>query len=119
MIDLLIVDDQPATRAGVKMLLDLEPDIRVVGEAGGREEALAQVEALQPSVVLLDVALPGADGIDVAGEMLANHPGLAIVILTLHDSPANRARAAKAGVAGFTGKAEGSLALLKAIRSAF
>ena len=119
MIDLLIVDDQPSTGAGVQMLLDLESDIRVVGEAGGRDEALAQVETLQPSVVLLDLALPGADGIDVAGEMLAAHPELAIVILTLHDSPTNRARAKAAGVAGFTGKAEGSLALLAAIRSAF
>lgn len=119
MIDLVIVDDQPATRAGVKMLLDLEPDLRVVGEAGGREEALARVAELRPNVVLLDLALPGADGIEVAGELLAAHPSLAIVILTLHDSPANRARAKEIGVAAFTGKAEGSLALLKAIRSAF
>lgn len=119
MIDLLIVDDQPSTRAGVRMLLDLEPDIHVVGEAADRDEALAQVKTLRPSVAVVDLALPGADGIDLAGELLALEPGISIVILTLHDSPVNRARAAKAGVAAFAGKHEGSLALLAAIRSAF
>lgn len=119
MIDLVIIDDQPSTRAGVKMLLDLEPDICVVGEAGGRDEALAQVAALHPTAVLLDLALPGADGIDLAAELRALDPTLAIVILTLHDTPANRARAAQAGATAFAGKHEGSLALLAALRSAF
>jgi two-component system, NarL family, response regulator NreC len=118
MIELMIIDDQASARTGVHMLLDLEPDIHVVGEAANREEALARFESLRPDLVLLDLALPGTDGIELARELLALAPALKIVILTLHDTPANRARAAQAGAVAFAGKHEGSPALLAAIRSA-
>jgi DNA-binding NarL/FixJ family response regulator len=118
-IDLFIIDDQPATRAGVRMLLELEPDIRVVGEAGDPVDALAQLESLRPQLILLDLALKETDGIDLVAAIRARDPQRAVIILTLHDNANNRRRAAEAGVAKFIGKHEGSPALLAAIRSAF
>ncbi len=97
MIRLLIVDDRAAIRQGLRMCLALEPDIAVVGEAGDAKSALVLAQSLRPDVVLMDIAMPGMDGIAAVAALRTLAPEIAAVVHTIYDNPANRARAAKAG----------------------
>jgi DNA-binding NarL/FixJ family response regulator len=117
-IRVLLVDDEPATRRGLRMRLGLEADVTVVGEAGDGSEALAQAAALSPDVVVLDLAMPGSDGIATIAALRARVPRAAIVVLSLYDDTVNRGRALDAGAAAFVGKHDGDAALLTAIRAA-
>ncbi len=118
MINVLIVDDLPMVRRGLRMQLLLEPDIEVIGEAASGEEALARVQQLQPDVVLMDVKMPGMDGLRATRVMQANTPLSAVVILSLYDDAHLKAEAQAAGAAAFVGKHEGIDLLLTAIRQA-
>ena len=118
MIRVLIVDDLPMVRRGLRMQLLLEPDIEVVGEAASGEEALARVQQLQPDVVLMDVKMPGMDGLRATRVMQAITPLSAVVILSLYDDTRLKAEAQAAGAASFVGKHEGIDLLLTAIRQA-
>ncbi|HWQ14010.1 MAG TPA: response regulator transcription factor [Roseiflexaceae bacterium] len=117
MIRLLVVDDQPAVRAGLRMRLALEPDIEVVGEAEDGAAALAQAARLRPDVVLMDIEMPRMDGLAATAALRAVAPESAVVILSLHDSQALRAHARSAGAAAFVAKHESEAALLHAIRT--
>src|SRR5690242_18988203 len=90
MITTLLVDDQRAVRAGLRMRLALEPDILVVGEADTGAKALELAPALDPTVIILDIEMPGMDGITTARLLLAVAPPSAIVMLSLHDDAATR-----------------------------
>src|SRR3712207_1394256 len=104
-IRLLLVDDEPRGRAGLRVCLGLEPDIRVVGETGDGVEAMSLARALRPDVVLMDVDLPGLDGLTAAARLRAEGGcDGSVVILSLHDDSANRERASRAGCAAFVGK---------------
>ncbi len=116
MIRVLIVDDMPSVRQGLQMQLMLEADIEVVGEAASGEEALALVQQLQPDVVLMDVKMPGMDGITATRGVQAIRPQSAIVLLSLYDDARLKAEAQAAGAAAFVGKHEGTDILLTAIR---
>lgn len=118
MIKLLLVDDQPAVRQGLRMRLALEADLAVVGEAGDGRAALALAAALAPDVVLMDVALPEMDGIAVTEALLAAAPERAVVMLSLYDDAVTRARARAAGACTFVAKQDGVDALLAAVRHA-
>lgn len=118
MIKLLLVDDQPAVRRGLRMRLALEPDICVVGEAEDGMVALELVTRLKPDVVLMDIELPRLDGIAATARLHADHPQSAVVILSLHDSENNRRRARLAGAVSFVAKQGADGALLDAIRAA-
>ena len=118
MISVLVVDDQPATRSGLRMLLSLQPDLALIGEAADGTEAVAQAVEASPDVVVMDVAMPGLDGIDATAALRARLPRSAVVILTLYDDPPIRARARAAGAAAVVGKHEGGGPLLAAIRFA-
>ena len=117
-IRLLVVDDLPCVRRGLRMRLSIEPDLEVVGEADCGAEALALVPTLHPDVVLMDVAMPGMDGMAATTALRRLDPHSAVVILTLADSPEARATAEALGAAAFVGKHEGTEALLAAIRRA-
>jgi DNA-binding NarL/FixJ family response regulator len=118
MIRVLLVDDQPAIRRGLRMRLALEDDLTVVGEAADGAAALALAPELQPDVILLDVQMPGLDGIDTAHALRAVAPACAVVLLTLYGDTITRMRAAAAGVVIFVEKHEADMALVQAIHLA-
>jgi DNA-binding NarL/FixJ family response regulator len=118
MITILLVDDQPAVRQGLSMRLALEPDLEVIGEAKDGMEALRQAHELHPDVVVMDIEMPRLDGIAATEALRTNEPGCCVVILTVHENSATRARANDAGAAAFVSKHAGDEALLAAIRSA-
>src|ERR1700687_3195490 len=104
MIRLLLVDDQPSVRQGLRMRLTLEPDMTVVGEASNGREAMTLVQQLAPDIVLMDVEMPGMDGITATFEMRASSPQSAVVMLSICDDVSTRARAQAAGAAAFVHK---------------
>lgn len=118
MIRVLVVDDQAAIRRGLRMRLGLEDDLVVVGEAADGPAALALAPELRPDVVLLDVEMPGMDGVDTAHALRAAAPACAVVLLTLHGDTITRSRAEAAGVAVFVEKHEADMALVQAIHQA-
>ena len=101
MIRVFLVDDHEIVRRGVAELLEREPDLEVVGEAGTVAQALARIEATRPDVALLDMRLPDGDGIDLCRELRSRHPELACLILTAYDDDAAAMAAMLAGASGY------------------
>jgi DNA-binding NarL/FixJ family response regulator len=99
----LIVDDHVMLRESMRVALELAGN-DVVGEAGDGNEALRLVEELHPSVVLMDVSLPGPDGIEVTRRLCARDPELRVVMVTMHSNPALVARAVRAGACAYLTK---------------
>ena len=118
MITLLLVDDQPSTCLGLRMWLGLEPDIMVVGEASSGETALELARTLRPDVIVMDVAMPGMDGIAATWALRTAAPNSAVVMLSLHDDPTTRQRAKEAGAVAFVAKDQLYAALLGELRHA-
>jgi len=118
MITLLLVDDEPLVRYGLRVWLERVTDITVIEEASNGAEAVALAQALHPDVVLMDISMPAADGIAATAALRASVPHCAVVLLSLHDDATTRARAQVAGAATLVGKQEGVKALLTAIREA-
>ena len=115
-IRLLLVDCQRAVRRGLKMRFALESDLEVVGEAGDIAEAIPLACALHPDVILMDVELPGVSGTAAIEMLHTATPQSGVVIFTLHDDAATRARAQAAGAVAFVAKHQTEEALLAAIR---
>jgi DNA-binding NarL/FixJ family response regulator len=118
MIRLLLVDDQPSVRQGLRMRLTVEPDMTVVGEASTGREALILVQQLAPDIVLMDVQMPEMDGIAATAEMRASTPQSAVVMLSISDDVSTRARAQAAGAAAFVHKSGAIELLVATIRQA-
>ncbi len=118
MITLLLVDDDPIVRRGLRMRLALEPDLRIVGEANDGEEALARAMDLRPDVVVMDAVMPHHDGISATAELRAQLPEAQVVILSLHGDSETRECATRAGAVEFVMKGNGAQELLAAIRRA-
>jgi DNA-binding NarL/FixJ family response regulator len=116
MIRVLLVDDQPAVRRGLRLRLALEPDLAVVGETGDAGEALILAQWLLPDVIVIDVAMPGVDGIEVVEQLRGVAPAAAVVILTLQGDRDTRMLAQVAGAHAFIEKQGGVEGLLQAIR---
>ena len=116
MIRLLIVDDQAAVRHGLRMRLGAEPDLEVVGEAADGEVALSSAQALCPDVVLMDVEMPGMDGIATTDTLRKLCPSTAVIMLSMYDDSRTRARAEDAGAVAFVAKSVPTDMLLAAIR---
>ncbi|HYA99902.1 MAG TPA: response regulator transcription factor [Ktedonobacteraceae bacterium] len=104
MIRLLLVDDQSIIRQGLRMRLLLEPDIVVVGEASSGEQAIELVHELAPDIVLMDVEMPGMDGITATAALRAATTQSAVVMMSIHDDTQTRVRAQAAGAAAFVEK---------------
>jgi DNA-binding NarL/FixJ family response regulator len=116
MIKLLLVDDQSIVRQGLRMRLLMEPDIVVIGEASSGEQALELVHVLSPDIVLMDVEMPGMDGITATAALRDNTPKSAVVMMSIHDDAHTRTRAQAAGAAAFVEKSGTLEVLLATIR---
>ena len=119
MIGVVLADDQALLRAGLRALLDNEPDITVLGEAGDGQAALDLVRDLHPDVVLMDIRMPGTDGL-VATRLIAAEPALAatrVVVLTTFDLDEYVFEAIRAGASGFLVKDTEPTELLRAVRA--
>jgi DNA-binding NarL/FixJ family response regulator len=112
----LLVDDQRLVRAGLRMLCETTDDIEVIGEAAEGAEATRLVDHLRPDVVLMDLRMPGVDGITATERITAAHPAIAILVLTTFDDDEHLYSALAAGAQGFLGKDAPPEALLDAIR---
>ncbi|EYR63376.1 transcriptional regulator [Actinotalea ferrariae CF5-4] len=116
-VRVLLVDDQALLRMGFSLVLDAEDDLEVVGEAGDGRAALTQVAALRPDVVLMDVRMPGMNGIDATERIVADHPGTRVLILTTFDLDEYAFAALRAGASGFLLKDARPAELVAAIRA--
>lgn len=115
-IRLLLAEDQAMVRGALAALLELEDDLVVVGQVGRGDEILASVAESRPDVALLDIELPGLDGIAAAAQVRAAHPGTAVLMLTTFGRPGYLRRAMEAGASGFLVKDGPASALAAAIR---
>jgi DNA-binding NarL/FixJ family response regulator len=118
MIRLLLVDDQPVVRRGLRVRFQLEPDMQVVGEASTGREALILAQALSPDVVLMDIEMPVMDGIEATTALRTVVPQSAVVILSIHNDRQTRMRAQAAGAVAFVEKRGTTDTLLAVIRQA-
>ncbi len=116
MIRLVLADDEALIRDAVAALLALEPDLEVVAVAGSGPEALAVVERHRPDVAVLDLQMPGADGIEVAERLARQVPACGVVIITSHGRPGYLKKALAAGVRGFLPKTASATVLAAAVR---
>ncbi|HIC88054.1 MAG TPA: response regulator transcription factor [Anaerolineae bacterium] len=119
MIRILIADDHAIVRAGIRALLQLHSDFEIVGEAADGREALVQVQALKPDVVLMDIGMPGMDGLAATHEIGNACPGTRILILTQHENREYVLPALKAGAAGYVLKRAPDDSLVRAIREVY
>ena len=116
-IRVFLVDDQAEVRRGLRMRLEVEDDIVVIGEAGdGR--VLAQVRALEPDLILMDVSMPQMDGMEALAVLCESIPCVAVVMLSLYDDAETRERAMALGARDFIGKHQVEGDLIDAIRRA-
>jgi DNA-binding NarL/FixJ family response regulator len=114
---LLLADDQAIVRAGLRLICEAEPDLRVVGEAGDGAEAVAAARRLQPDVTLMDVRMPGVDGIEATRRLSALEvPVTRVLVLTTFDTESYVHAALRAGAAGFLLKAAEPERLVEAVR---
>lgn len=118
MIRILIADDQELVRAGLRMLCSAAPDITVAGEAANGQQAVLLAERLRPDVVLMDLRMPGTDGITATRRILAANPAARVVVLTTFDDDAHLYPALAAGAYGFLAKDTAPANLLDGIRRA-
>src|SRR6476620_11147724 len=101
MIRILVVDDHPVVRAGLVMMLGTQADMQVVGEAGDGQEAVAQATTHRPDVVLMDLEMPGLNGVQAIQRITAERPDTRILVLTAYDTDERILQAVQAGARGY------------------
>jgi DNA-binding NarL/FixJ family response regulator len=116
MIRVLIVDDHAVVRAGLRLLLQAEKDIEVVGEAGTVSEAVLETRSTKPDVILLDVVMPGKTGIEGAPALLHEAPDARLLVLSMQDDPRYVREAFAAGASGYVLKEAADAEVVTAIR---
>ncbi len=114
-IRILLVDDHQVVREGLRHMLELEEDMEVVGEAADAKEALTQVELFSPEVILIDIKMPGMDGIELTRQLKEKQPSCNVIMLTLYDE--YLAQAIEAGATGYLLKDIKREELIRAIRA--
>ena len=117
MHDVLIADDHPLYRSGLRALLAAEPDMTVVGEAANGREAVARASELRPDVVVMDLQMPGGSGIDAIRDLVAAEPDLGVLVITMFDDDHSVFAAMRAGARGYVLKDAGEDDVLGAIRA--
>ncbi|HEY7102129.1 MAG TPA: response regulator transcription factor, partial [Mycobacteriales bacterium] len=117
MLRVIVADDHPVVREGLRAILDAEPDLEVVGEAASGAEAVALAARLRPDVVLMDLRMPGTDGVTATGEIAAAGDARVLVVTT-YDTDADILRAVEAGATGYLLKDTPRRELAEAVRAA-
>lgn len=115
-IRILLADDHAVLRAGLKALLNSEPDLTVVGEASNGREALAQIAVLRPDVVVLDLMMPEVKGLDIIEDCTQQYPDTRVLVLTMHADTQYIRHVMQAGGAGYVLKSAADTELIAAIR---
>ncbi|WP_433250581.1 response regulator [Streptosporangium sp. CA-135522] len=117
-IEVLLADDHPVVREGLRAMLESADGITVVGQAGSGEEAVALAIALKPDIVLLDLRMGEMDGVSATGHVLRRSPQSKVVIVTTYESDSDILRAVEAGAAGYLLKGSSRVELINAVRTA-
>ena len=118
-IRLVVADDHAILRSGLRMLINAQPDMEVVGEAEDGIEAAHVIQAVNPNVAILDVTMPRSGGLDAIKEIVARNRSTRILLLTMHEEPAYLRTALAAGAAGYVLKKSVDADLLSAIRAVY
>lgn len=116
MIRIIIVDDHPVVRRGLKQILHEKPDIKVVGEAESAQEAFEIIRTIDCDAVVLDISLPGASGVEILKQLKYEYKKLPVLILSVHPEEQYAVRVMKAGASGYLTKESAPDELVKAIR---
>ena len=116
MIRAVVVDDHAVVRSGIKLLLEREEDMEVVGEAGNAKDAIFAARAQKPDVILLDVVMPGESGIDVLPRLLTESPETKVLVLSMQDDPNYLREAFAAGASGYVLKEAADEEVVAAVR---
>ena len=117
MIRVILADDHPVLRQGLRSLLERESDLSIVGEAGDGREALDRVAHLRPDVAVLDLMMPGLGGLEVVRQVRAHHPSTRVVVLSMYANESYVVEALQAGAGGYVLKRATSADLVNAIRA--
>ena len=115
---IVVADDHAVVRTGLRLLLDAEPELEVIAEAGDMPGAIRMVQAHRPAVLVLDLNMPGGSGLDAIATLRSSTPESAIVVLTMQDDPAFARRALQNGARAFVLKEAADDELLEAVRAA-
>lgn len=118
MITVLLVDDHPVVREGLRGMISAEDDLTVVGEAASGAEALSIATSLRPDVILMDLRMPDVDGVTATEQILASLPSTRILVVTTYETDADILRAVEAGAAGYLLKDASRVELADAVRDA-
>ncbi len=116
MIRVLVADDHPLLRSGIKQVLGQESDVAVLGEAEDSEQVLQRIDEQGWDVVVLDIAMPGRSGLDALREIRRRRPNLPVLVLSMHSEEQFAIRAIKAGASGFISKSDAPTEIVRAIR---
>ena len=116
MITVVLVDDHAVVRSGLRLLLDAQDDIDVVGEAGNAKDAVFRARALKPDVILLDIVMPGENGIEALPKLLKEAPGTRVLVLSMQDDPSYVREAFAAGASGYVLKEAVDEEVVSAVR---
>jgi DNA-binding NarL/FixJ family response regulator len=119
MIKVLLADDHSIVREGLRRIVEESGDLEVVAEAADGREALRQVAELAPDVAVVDISMPGIDGLEVVSRLKDTHPGLPVLILTMHEEAQYIVRAIEAGAMGYLTKQSAPEQLVTAIRRVY
>ena len=117
-VRIVVADDHPVVRDGLRGMLDGQPDLEVVGEAGDGLAAVAEVGRHTPDVVLMDLRMPRLDGVQAIARITAEHPGVRVLVLTTYDADHDIVRAVEAGATGILVKDAPREELFRAVRAA-
>jgi DNA-binding NarL/FixJ family response regulator len=116
-IRVLLVDDHAVLRSGLEALLNLEPDLDVVGEAGSGEEGIQRVTALRPDIVIMDLDMPGMGGLEATKQIMALGVPVRVLVLTSHEEERSLLAVLEAGGSGYVNKTKAEQDLIEAIRT--
>jgi two-component system response regulator NreC len=115
-IKVVLVDDHAVVRSGLRLLLDAQDDIEVVGEAGNAKDAVFRARALKPDLIVLDVVMPGESGIEVLPKLLRESPETSVLVLSMQDDPSYVREAFAAGASGYVLKEAVDEEVVSAVR---